>query len=572
MAKDYTAAINEIMPLVVDGDNSTPFIISRDSAYKDWTVLYPYPAENADSFLESQKAHDPCVLMFTGRDFSKGSFAYVCDKVLLMRLFAEEQIILKSRETDTNFDNNKLDEFCDCLEDYISELSQVTVDYLTSRDNPLEWLYDEFVAALDLSKQHLADTFDGEPFDETLKSTLFAAIDERCAYEMNPDKDLIDKMREDYACRNEGDKGLYNLLKYVEQNSNAISNDTKDYLMSIDSPLSWLGEQLYDSYHKQLEIGVDVDGGMDGGELILAIEQVVEGEQMDIDYRELGVINDFASAHNTERDSNSANRGVEYIKLTDEHCLPNGKNADFTGKLVVVNANSLLPEYRSSENQLVECSHGNGARPDAIGTSVFGKELFSGKSVVYGRHQILGIANETKLPQWAKDKLGIESINPPKILTFAEQRKACANAIDSIISEVRTDGEMAGTATYDLKSALNTLNNKFGKECVAEVLAAIVSAHDYDGRYSQKNKAWAAAFDSVTIEDTQHSIRYCTVNTHPTILDGLVSKIREAAEKAKDERPDFLEKLDKHKQKSEQYNANRETPQKNKKRGDMEVD
>jgi hypothetical protein len=108
-----------------------------------------------------------------------------------------------------------------------------------------------------------------------------------------------------------------------------------------------------------------------------------------------------------DREDKAVMRGVKYIKLTGENCLPDGKNADFTGKLIIVDANSLLLEYRSSTSQLMECTHGNGARPNAIGTSVFGKELYSGASVVYGRHQILGVADEAKLPKWAKTKLEI---------------------------------------------------------------------------------------------------------------------------------------------------------------------
>jgi hypothetical protein len=99
------------------------------------------------------------------------------------------------------------------------------------------------------------------------------------------------------------------------------------------------------------------------------------------------------------------NSGVLDIKLTAEHILPGSESADFTKQLIIVDSACLMPEYRFSASQLVECTHGNGARPNAIGTSVFGTELRSGKSVVYGRHQILGVADEDKLPKWAKVKL-----------------------------------------------------------------------------------------------------------------------------------------------------------------------
>ncbi|MDR1704621.1 MAG: hypothetical protein LBS19_08045, partial [Clostridiales bacterium] len=81
------------------------------------------------------------------------------------------------------------------------------------------------------------------------------------------------------------------------------------------------------------------------------------------------------------------------------------ENEDFKGRLLIVKAGELRPEYRFSDSQLVVCSHGNGARPGAIGTSVFCKELLSGANVCYGRHQIQGIADPAKLPEWARQRV-----------------------------------------------------------------------------------------------------------------------------------------------------------------------
>ena len=98
---------------------------------------------------------------------------------------------------------------------------------------------------------------------------------------------------------------------------------------------------------------------------------------------------------------------IERPRLSAEHCLPDSAYANFTGKLIVVKASELKSEYRTADSQLVLCSHGNGARPNAIGTSVFGKELLSGESVCYGRHQIEGVANPQKMPDWAVEKMAI---------------------------------------------------------------------------------------------------------------------------------------------------------------------
>jgi hypothetical protein len=112
--------------------------------------------------------------------------------------------------------------------------------------------------------------------------------------------------------------------------------------------------------------------------------------------RQTSLVNLFVNERN-----NRAGQGVDSTMLTASHCLSGSDKEDFKGKLIVVKATELSPEFRYADSQLMLCSHGNGARPDAIGTSVFGTELFSGNSVCYGRHQILGIADEGKLPQWA---------------------------------------------------------------------------------------------------------------------------------------------------------------------------
>ena len=55
--------------------------------------------------------------------------------------------------------------------------------------------------------------------------------------------------------------------------------------------------------------------------------------------------------------------------LTTEHCIKNSNHLDFTEKLLIVKADVLSPEYRNDESQIVFCTHGSGARPDAKGTS-----------------------------------------------------------------------------------------------------------------------------------------------------------------------------------------------------------
>jgi len=132
------------------------------------------------------------------------------------------------------------------------------------------------------------------------------------------------------------------------------------------------------------------------------------------------------------RDVNQSLFGIEPVALTSADCIAGSGDTDYTGKLIIVKASELKPEYRAAESQLVLCSHGNGARPNAIGTSVFGNELFSGDSVCYGRHQIEGVADIERLPQWAKSMIKDVheaeppqaepgSLNTPKKLTLQER-------------------------------------------------------------------------------------------------------------------------------------------------------
>jgi len=127
-----------------------------------------------------------------------------------------------------------------------------------------------------------------------------------------------------------------------------------------------------------------------------------------------------------EKNETEAKDNVE-LKTAD--CLPDSHNEDFTGKLVIVKPSELKPEYRTSEHQLVLCTHGNGARPDAKGTSVFGKELYSGETVCFGRHQIAGVADPTKLPEWAVKKQKKVMSTPAQKPTLQEKMKSAKEKV-----------------------------------------------------------------------------------------------------------------------------------------------
>jgi hypothetical protein len=157
---------------------------------------------------------------------------------------------------------------------------------------------------------------------------------------------------------------------------------------------------------------------------------------------------------------------------------------------------------------------------------------------------------ENELFEYNDSPVSLKNIEE-KYAEAALNRK-CANAIDAAVSAVRTPGEMAGTATFDLKAALKTLISEFGSERVNAVLAAIVTNNSFDGRYSEANKKWAESIFNPPVD----ALRYCTVNTHPVVLDGLVSKAR-TAENTHEVKPPLLERLGKNKVRAEREKAER---------------
>jgi hypothetical protein len=139
MADSFSGVINEIMPLVKDGDTSTPFIIYRktDDVSGSWFAAYPYPAENGAASLKQHRENDPCAVMFKGAAFDGGSFAFVHDKILCARLRAEYNNIPFGE-----VHGGEMQALISAVEDNIGTFLQDTVDYLLKFDNPLRELYE----------------------------------------------------------------------------------------------------------------------------------------------------------------------------------------------------------------------------------------------------------------------------------------------------------------------------------------------------------------------------------------------------------------------------------------------
>lgn len=91
--------------------------------------------------------------------------------------------------------------------------------------------------------------------------------------------------------------------------------------------------------------------------------------------------------------------------ITADMCLPLKSGDSLEGKAAAVRADSIRPEYRSAEHQLVLVTGGNGARGGARGNACFCTNLYTGKRSRWERYDIQGEVKPECLPDWAKERL-----------------------------------------------------------------------------------------------------------------------------------------------------------------------
>ena len=89
--------------------------------------------------------------------------------------------------------------------------------------------------------------------------------------------------------------------------------------------------------------------------------------------------------------------------LTKRDCVPMSDVDSIVGKVIVLSPDVLRPEYRRQSHQLLLCTGGFGAYPNARGRTCFCVNLLDGKDTSWRRQDVLGVLPEDKLPAWAKD-------------------------------------------------------------------------------------------------------------------------------------------------------------------------
>lgn len=101
--------------------------------------------------------------------------------------------------------------------------------------------------------------------------------------------------------------------------------------------------------------------------------------------------------------TNLARKEWEALGLYDEkHCYDEKMN--YTGKVLVLNANILKDECKTPDNQLFYASGGNGCRPEALGVKVFGQHLNDGEKTYYCRSDFIGVMKLDLIPEWAQKR------------------------------------------------------------------------------------------------------------------------------------------------------------------------
>ncbi len=91
--------------------------------------------------------------------------------------------------------------------------------------------------------------------------------------------------------------------------------------------------------------------------------------------------------------------------ITDDMCSKFDNNTDLTNKIVVLKPDTLRREYQNEHNQLMYVTGGNGAKPNSLGTKVYGCNLGSKNEIYVRRYDIMGIMDKEKLPEWANKSL-----------------------------------------------------------------------------------------------------------------------------------------------------------------------
>ena len=91
--------------------------------------------------------------------------------------------------------------------------------------------------------------------------------------------------------------------------------------------------------------------------------------------------------------------------FTLELCDQIKSDTELENTVAVIKAESLRPEYRTADKQLVYVTGGFGAHGNSRGRAVYTTNLYSGKNSRWNREDILGVLSLEQMPEWANKRL-----------------------------------------------------------------------------------------------------------------------------------------------------------------------
>ena len=361
---DYNSVVASVVQYANESSDK-PFMVYRDKD-NGWHCDYSQNKLGRNlSWVKSAKEQDPFAQTFVSQDFTKNSFAHIYDTVLSRCIYAEFE-----KATDdlivTEGDYKRQRSLIEFVVAYACEFPKKVIEYLATIDRPYE-------AIREICTLNMTTYYRGFNFNEDLADRAIACIEEGVnnrliANEYDPTQDV--RSTEGYVEKAQIQLGGKNIM--LLENPDAADR----YLVSIikrDNPLGI--EERYDALftNEYLDAMIEFTFHVDA------------------------ITNQLMTERNESR--------LPTIKLTAEDCIQGGNNSDWKGKAIIVKPECLAPEYWSAEHQLVLCTGGFGANPGTLGNEVYVKELYSGKECQYDRHQIAGIAEISKMPKWAVNKL-----------------------------------------------------------------------------------------------------------------------------------------------------------------------
>lgn len=96
---------------------------------------------------------------------------------------------------------------------------------------------------------------------------------------------------------------------------------------------------------------------------------------------------------------------VSLEPFTLELCDQIKSDTELENTVAVIKPESLRPEYRTADKQLVYVTGGFGAHGNSRGRAVYTTNLYSEKKSRWNRDDILGVLSLEQMPEWANKRL-----------------------------------------------------------------------------------------------------------------------------------------------------------------------